>query len=85
MVIMDHHLGQPLFILQEKYSLTFHEKGFQGHHWVLAGLLLAREVDFQIGEGTKRGTSEEIMIEDHLPRIHSIASDGVNAAECHDW
>ena len=84
MVIMDHHLGRLLFILQEKYSLTFNEKGFQGHHWVLA-VLLGQEVDFQIGVGAKRETIEEIMIGDHLPQIHSIASDCVNAAECCDW
>jgi len=85
MVIMDHHLDHLLFILQEKYSLIFHEKGFQGHHWVLVVLLLGQEVDFQIGGGTKRETIEEIMIGDHLPRIHSIASKCVNAAECCDW
>lgn len=83
-VIMDHHLGHLLFILQEKYNLTFHEKGFQGHHWVLVVPLLVQEVDFQIGGGTKRGTIEEITIGDHLPRIHSIASECVNAAECCD-
>lgn len=82
---MDHHLDHLLFILQEKYSLIFHEKGFQGHHWVLVVLLLGQEVDFQIGGGTKRETIEEIMIGDHLPRIHSIASKCVNAAECCDW
>lgn len=85
MVIMDHHLGHLLFILQEKYNLTFHEKGFRGHHWVLVVLLLDQVVDFQIGGGAKRETIEEIMIGDHLPQIHSIASECVNAAECCDW
>jgi len=69
MVIMDHHLGQLLFILQGKYHLTFHERGFQCHLWVLVDQV----VDFQIGEGAKRGTIVEIMIGDHLQQIHSSA------------